>query len=129
MGYNGSTYEDFRAAIPDDVHLEVGLNHLHNNLLQLRLELGWHGVLLWTVWMISLLWTGFRRIPGQDAALRHTVAFALLALLINGLVEYNFGDSEILKLYLVLFGLIDVFGLAAGEKRNGRSDTLRGEPA
>jgi len=113
MGYNSSKYEDFREAIPDEVHLEEGLRHLHNNLLQIRLELGWHGVLLWSVWMGSVCWTAFRRKPTADAALRHTVGFALLALLLNGMVEYNFGDSEILKCYLVLFGLIDVFGVAA----------------
>jgi len=33
------------------------------------------------------------------------------------MVEYNFGDSEILKCYLVLFGLIDVFGKTAIEEQ------------
>jgi hypothetical protein len=56
------------------------------------------------------------------------VAFALLALLINGMVEYNFGDSEILKLYLVLFGLIDVFGMAWVEAEEGTSPDVIEEP-
>jgi O-antigen ligase len=110
MGYNGTTYEDFREAIPSEVHLEKGLRHLHNNLLQIRLELGWQGLTLWTLWMATALWAAFRRSPSPDAALRHTLGFALLALLLNGMVEYNFGDSEILKTYLVLFGMLDVFG-------------------
>lgn len=108
MGYNGSNYEDFREILPREYHMEVGLRHLHNNFLQIRLELGWHGVIFWTLWMGATLWTGFRKIPIEDRALRQTVAFVLLGLLLNGLVEYNFGDSEILKLYLVLFGLLDV---------------------
>jgi len=109
MGYNGTNYEDFREALPEEYHLEVGLRHLHNNHLQILAELGWHGVLFWTVWMASMLWTGFRKLPLEDVGLRYTVAFVLLGLLFNGMVEYNFGDSEILKLYLVLFGLLDVF--------------------
>jgi len=112
MGFNGSTYEDFREVLPDDYHMEVGLRHLHNNFLQIRLELGWHGVVWWTLWMAAVLWIAFRPgAPGEEPLLRGAVAFAVLGLLINGLVEYNFGDSEVQKMYLVLFGLLDVFAM------------------
>ncbi|MGA0333798.1 MAG: O-antigen ligase family protein [Kiritimatiellia bacterium] len=108
MGYNGSKYEDFREILPPEYHMEVGLRHLHNNFLQIRLELGWQGVLWWTFWMGWVFWKAFRRGPPDLRELRGAVAFAFLGLFLNGLVEYNFGDSEVLKMYLVIFGLIDV---------------------
>lgn len=120
MGYNGSNPEDFRKVLPDDIHLEARLRHLHNNLLQIRLELGWHGVSLWTVWMACMLWTAFRPSARGDPLLRHMLGFALLALLINGMVEYNFGDSEVLKVYLTLFGLIDAFQLEGGARARSK---------
>ncbi|WFB35389.1 O-antigen ligase family protein [Kiritimatiellota bacterium B12222] len=110
MGYNGSKYEDFEAVLPDGVHMEAGLRHLHNNLLQIRLELGWLGSGWWCLWMGLVFYKAFRPGPPEIAVLRGAVAFAFLGLFLNGLVEYNFGDSEILKIYLVIFGLIDVAG-------------------
>lgn len=126
MGYNGSNAEDFREILPDDIHLEARLRHLHNNLLQIRLELGWHGLALWILWMAAMLWTAFRPASRQDLLLRRTVGFALLALLLNGMVEYNFGDSEILKVYLVLFGLLDVFMLSQDTKTPLRAEAAEG---
>lgn len=122
MGYNASEHEDFRTLVdsvnaelpaPRHYHLEDGLRHLHNNLLQIRLELGLHGLLLWLAWMLHTLWTGFRRAPPELRPLRTAPACALLALLLNGIVEYNFGDSEILMLYLTLFGIL----LASAQQR------------
>jgi O-antigen ligase len=109
MGYNGSSYAEFREVLPRKYHLEVGLRHLHNNFLQIRLELGPHGLLLWTLWMLAMLRNGFRSPPGAPRPdfLRLSALTALVGLLLNGLVEYNFGDSEILMLYLALFGLLD----------------------
>lgn len=110
MGYNGSKYGDFRDILPDDVHLEVGLRHLHNNLLQIRLEMGWPGVIWWSVWMGLIFRKAFRQGGAFEfQVLRGAVAFAFLGLFLNGMVEYNFGDSEVLKVYLLLFGLIDAF--------------------
>jgi len=108
MGFNGSKYEDFREILPSTFHMEVGLRHLHNNFLQIRLELGWQGVLFWTAWMSWMLFRAFRSSWSSEAEVATAVAFALLALYLNGLVEYNFGDSEVLKVFLLLFGCVDV---------------------
>lgn len=113
MGYNGSKYEDFHAVLPAGVSMEAGLRHLHNNFLQIRLELGWQGIAWWTLWMGWVIYKAFVRRAGADSILRSAVAFAFLGLFLNGLVEYNFGDSEVLKVYLVLFGLIDACGSLA----------------
>jgi O-antigen ligase len=109
MGYNGTTYADFREVLPPSLHLEPGLRHLHNNFLQILVELGWHGLLWWSVWMGAVLWMALRRRDAEEAALQGAVGFAFFGLLLNGLVEYNFGTSEVLKLYLILFGLIEVW--------------------
>lgn len=115
MGFNASEHEDFRAII-DQVnadlprnaryHLEDRLRHLHNNLLQIRLELGLHGVIVWSLWMLYALWLAFRPAPRELRLLRGAIACALLALLLNGIVEYNFGNSEIFMNYLMLFGML-----------------------
>jgi hypothetical protein len=118
MGYSVSEHQDFRAVIDavnatlprsEWVHLEDRLSHLHNNFLQIRLEMGLHGLIWWALWMAFVLWTAFRNGPKDDpsAPLRAGVACAFLALLLNGLVEYNFGASKPLMIYLVLMGLID----------------------
>lgn len=108
MGYNVSRHEDFREILPREIHLEQGLRHLHNNFLQNRLELGWQGVIWWTVWMLAVLWKCFRCPRGRARSLGAGVVFAVVALLFNGLVEYNFGTTETFMLYLALFGMLDV---------------------
>jgi O-antigen ligase len=111
MGYNGSTYEDFREVLPREYHMEEGLRHLHNNVLQIRLELGWPGVIWWGLWMLLVAIKAFKPPPDELKPMQAAVACGLLGLILNGMVEYNFGDSEVMKLYLILFGMVDVFPL------------------
>jgi O-antigen ligase len=111
MGYNGSTYEDFREVLPREYHMEEGLRHLHNNVLQIRLELGWPGVIWWGLWMLLVAIKAFHPPPDELKPMQAAVAFGFLGLILNGMVEYNFGDSEVMKLYLILFGMVDVFPL------------------
>lgn len=109
MGYNGSRFEDFREVLPRGTHLEIGLTHLHSNPLQILLELGWHGLIIWILWMIYYLRKAIRPLPRELRLLRGSVACAFLALLVNGLVEYNFGTSSIFMMYMVLFGILESF--------------------
>lgn len=120
MGYSSSEHEDFRAIINEvnatrprgeQVHLEDRLRHLHNNFLQIRLELGPHGLLWWGAWMASTFWVAFRpnRAEFDSRFLRAAIACAFLALFLNGVVEYNFGASKPLMVFLILIGLIDSF--------------------
>ena len=109
MGYNVTTYEDFREVLPDNIHLEVGLRHLHNNLLQIRLELGWQGLVWWMAWMGWAVFIALRPAPPEGRLLRSGVSFALCGLLANGLVVYNFGTTESFMMYMSLLGMLDVF--------------------
>ena len=97
--------------------LQANLNHLHNTPLQIALELGWMGLLAWLIWMVM----AFRMMmgnlddheewPGRVIGVGFLAAF--VGLLVNGLVEYNFGDTEILMLYCFLMGA----GLAVRDRR------------
>lgn len=103
--------------------LQPGLEHLHNNLLQIALETGWGGVLAWTAWMAILIVLvtrlGLRLRTGnpEGAALPIGVSGALVGLLANGMVEYNFGDSEIFMIFLLLTGLGLLSGRLSPEAR------------
>jgi O-antigen ligase len=82
--------------------------HLHNNALQIAAERGLP-CLAWWLWLVAaVLGDAWREVhrgafgPGWAAA----AAFALLvAMLVAGLFEYNFGDSEILMFLLLVSSL------------------------
>lgn len=109
MGVAGATNEDFRRI---NRRVEPKLDHLHNNPLQVLLETGWIGLAAWLVWIAAVVRLMVRNL-GRTArgTAAQAVALALLAsflgLMLNGLVEYNFGDSEILMLFILLMGLSD----------------------
>lgn len=94
-------------------NIQPGLDHLHNNILQIRVELGWPGAMFWAliqllvvVLLIRALWV--RRAYSEKDPLKSVLQgclFAFLGLHLNGLVEYNYGDSEILILYSWLIGI------------------------
>lgn len=93
-------------------NIQPGLDHLHNNLLQIPVELGWIGLILW----LLVNGVGFAVMLGNLRAARelrqpalNKLSIGLLAaffgLHINGLVEYNVGDMEILLLYSWILGM------------------------
>jgi O-antigen ligase len=97
--------------------------HAHNNLLQITLENGYLGLGMFLWWMATfgvLAWRAYGRVPAGDKPLE-ALAIAVLASFVGfhvaGLVEYNFGDSEVLEIFFVMMGL----GLVVNEKtrRNG----------
>lgn len=90
---------------------ETNLNHLHNNGLQIAVESGWGGVAAWIVWMVwaavEMAWNAAcaarRRHPCRWVPIG--IGFVFLGLMLNGWVEYNFGDSEIYMWLLLLLGV------------------------
>lgn len=108
MGLGAVKAADFK---PYTRGLEPKLNHLHNNVLQIAVELGWAGLAVWLWWMATALvvmyggWRAAAREGRGDAWMALGALGAFVALLLNGAVEYNFGDSEILMLYGFLMGL------------------------
>ena len=108
MGYTATTYDDIARHAP---RLKEPLNHLHNNPLQIAVELGWAGLAVWLVWMGIALWILIdvcRGPAGNDPATAWLAVGALGAfcgLLGVGMVEYNFGSSQIIIMYSVLLGI------------------------
>jgi len=108
MGWRSVLHEDMAK---HRVPVQKKLNHLHNNAMQVRLELGWLGEVSWLLWMgvgfvyLTRAWRcAERQWPSyRGPALGLLVAF--LTLHLNGLVEYNFGDGEIFMLMNLILAL------------------------
>lgn len=95
-------YERYRTPeAPPDVP------HLHNNFVQLAAERGVPAMLVWT-WLMISIGAGHLRLFRKDNApvwLKITASAglaAVVALVTAGLFEYNFGDSEVLMLFLLV---------------------------
>lgn len=107
MGWKAPRNEDFKKY---ERNIQPKLNHLHNNAMQVRLETGWIGLAFWLAWMLAAfttLWRLYRfalarALPWTGVAFGALCGF--LALQLNGLVEYNFGDAEIFMLMILLMG-------------------------
>jgi O-antigen ligase len=97
-------YADYRG--PDAVN-KVN-PHLHNDFVQIAAERGLPALAVW-LWFIVLvvrdLWMRFRSAPRYERFLAAGGLAATAALLTAGLFEYNFGDSEVLMLFLILVTL------------------------
>jgi O-antigen ligase len=81
--------------------------HLHDNALQIAAERGLP-CLAWWLWLVAVMmgeaWRAARR-GGPDARWGVGVLGVLVAVMIEGLFEYNFADSEILILVLLVSAL------------------------
>jgi len=96
--------------------------HLHNNFIQIAAE---RGIATFLVWLIFIGWT-FISLCGllrnKDPSLRTLTVAALAslaALVVEGLFEYNFADSEITTLFLYLVTVpFSLFGIQKRGSRN-----------
>ncbi len=102
--------------------------HMHNNFLQIAAERGIPGLLIWLWLMGKFAWDSLRvfRSSGTPRALEGQGGAGLLvstaalggwmALVVAGMFEYNFGDSEVLTLFLFMMSAPYAFPLPG---RNG----------
>jgi O-antigen ligase len=107
----------FERWVPPDIPKplpEGWYGHLHNIYLQYAAERG-IPTMLFMMWMIGkILWdffTTLRKAPPNAEArfVLHGAIAVTLAILAEGFLEYNLGDSEVLTLFLAVVG----FGYSA----------------
>ena len=79
--------------------------HLHNDFLQIAAERGLPALALWLWFVVALLRDVWKRFKAGQRELAATAMATVVALLTAGLFEYNFGDSEVLMLFLTIITL------------------------
>lgn len=98
IGYhNSGILREFAPEIPAE------LKHFHNNLLNIVAETGWLGVLV-CLWLIIAVVRSCLTEKGSPFYV--ALGCAIISWQIAGLVEYNFGDSEVTILVWVVLGLL-----------------------
>jgi O-antigen ligase len=122
VGFRSLTNEMMREAAPE---VEPGRDHLHSNPVQVLVATGWLGLAAYLAWMVRAVIDAVRfavRTRHGDPE-EHVAAVGLLlmlaALLLNGLVEYNLADAELVLSYGVVMG-----GAAAGVRRSSAGARL-----
>ena len=98
------TYPDYRWAEAKNPRQP----HLHDNALQIAAERGLPALAFW-LWMMALLVRGALR-EARKARVRErfeapAALGALATLIVAGVFEYNFGDSEVLMFTLIVVAL------------------------
>lgn len=109
IGYGAMTETILQEYAPS---LKERRNHLHSNIAQVLVETGWIGLGVYMVWMgwaltlaARLAWRA-RRWTGDVPLSVFGLLLMMIALLCNGLVEYNFGDTELMIVYALWMGAV-----------------------
>jgi len=112
IGYRALTSQMMQdVARKEGVHVETGRDHLHSNPVQILVAVGWLGLAVYLVWM-GVGFAGaargvWRAPPGSsERTLALTLLLMLAGLFLNGLIEYNFADGELVILYGVMLGIV-----------------------
>lgn len=93
--------------------------HLHNNMLQIAAERGLISLAAFLWLLVELFRSLLQTLKNSEPGTRWVAFGALAALtgfIVNGMTEYNFGDSEVLVLLLFLVSI--PFGLATHVQEN-----------
>jgi O-antigen ligase len=120
IGYRQLTNEKMRAVAPN---VEADRDHLHNNALTVLVETGWAGLAAYGLWMGWALVAAARRLrcaraePEAVAIAALVLLLMFTGLLLNGIVEYNFGTSRL----MIVLGVI----MGAGLPRKGADMPLK----
>ena len=96
VGYRGS---DSLVGPDGVVHINP---HLHNNPLQIAAERGLPALAIWLWFILAVCRDLQARFSANSQRFLSAAGLAVTAALVTaGLFEYNFGDSEVLMLYLI----------------------------
>jgi len=121
IGPGGVKREYPRYALPEATKKRT--SHVHSTPLQILVERGVLGLAAWlTIWAAFVIRSIrlLRRLPTEAAAERVLVVgslAAIVAFLVGGLSEYNFGDSEVVMVAWALMALPWATGQAQAPAR------------
>jgi len=116
-------FQDPKYGLSEDAKKNV---HLHNNLTQIAAERGIPALVAWLFFMGWSFLSCLRLLKDKKASIYPYAAAAaasILAMFVAGLFEFNFGDSEVVTLFLALLTLPFAgrpFPANAGSDRVGR---------
>jgi O-antigen ligase len=102
IGYHNSPFlRHFSMQIPPQ-H-----NHFHNNFLNILVETGWFGLTCFLWWLAMVIVTAFsRRGRNTSDIISCAIGCGIISWQVAGIVEYNFGDSEVVNIAYLLIGLL-----------------------
>lgn len=115
VGWRALTNEMMKKVAPN---VEDNRTHLHSNPVEIIVETGWIGFTVYIAWLLRALYDAAvsclksRKMDGAEHHNALVLSAVLAALLLNGLVEFNFADGEIVLIYSLIMGCI-----AAGLRR------------
>lgn len=98
-----------------DPYLPVGHQHLHNNFLNILVEVGYLGFIVYIWWLVAIITfaLGFAKLVRDPSSrtrrvgyLGTFIAVSLISSSCAGVVEYNFGDADIRRIFFLLLGLL-----------------------
>ena len=107
--------KQFQAYVPASIPrpLPVGYyGHLHNIYLQYAAERGIPAMLVMMWFIATMLWDSFqtlRKLPrgrSEERFMLHAGIAITIAILVEGLFEFNLGDSEVLMMFVSVIGLV-----------------------
>jgi (heptosyl)LPS beta-1,4-glucosyltransferase len=104
VGYSSVAVESLKYRRESDLP-EWAYQHSHNNLIQVAATSGIPAVIAWIALWLKIIWDFFRirHRCGKDEFVSVQAAAGisiLVAFHLMGMLEYNFGDSEVLTLLL-----------------------------
>lgn len=114
IGYYALTSDMMkRVAAEQGVTIESQRDHLHSNTIQILTVLGWGGLAVYMIWTVGAILCGIRlmrKFPVESAERTHILAVTLMlaALFLNGIIEYNLGDAEIIISYSMILGILSL---------------------
>ena len=105
VGFENSSFlREFAPEIPAE------LIHFHNNFLNILVETGWVGLVLFLWWLFATLRFCFsRNVHAKHEPVLRGIGCALIAWQAAGLVEYNFGDSEVFLVVLLILSMLAAY--------------------
>jgi len=116
VGVGPNMVERLYAEYRDPDAVEKVNQHLHNVPVQIAAERGLPALAIW-IWFIVTLTAGLMRLyrSDPDRALAAAGISAAAAMLVAGMFEHNFGNSEFLMLFLVIVTAPFAAARAAGQ--------------